>query len=151
MALRKLSSTGAIGSSWAGPGASAKPIARPEPSAMTEALVEKPPRERPRASRLSRSAEDPLFCRTSGFLVGADRGAVEERHPQLDPPALLRLFQQTLPHAMVAPADEGLRRHPPRPQMGRNAAPFGAIVVPPDDCFDGAPEVLMLRLMGWAA
>src|SRR3954454_15960370 len=29
-----------------------------------------------------------------------------------------------LPYAMVAPADEGLRRHPPRPQMGRNTAPF---------------------------
>jgi hypothetical protein len=32
----------------------------------------------------------PLFGRTSGFLVGPDRGAVEERHPQLDPIALLR-------------------------------------------------------------
>src|SRR3954464_4436618 len=57
-AVRKLSRTGAIGSSLACPGASAKPIARPEPSTMTEALVEKPPRERPSASRWSRCAED---------------------------------------------------------------------------------------------
>jgi len=83
--------------------------------------------------------------------VGADRGAVEERHPQLEPLALLRLFQQTLPDAVVAPADEGLRRHPPRAQMWRNTAPFRAILVPPDDRLDGAAEVLVLRLVGWAA
>ena len=93
----------------------------------------------------------PLFGRARGFLVGPDRGAVEERHPQLDAIALLRLFQQTLPHAMVAPADEGLRRHPPRPQMGRNAAPFRAILVPPDDRLDGAAEVVVLRLVRRAA
>ena len=93
----------------------------------------------------------PLFGRTSGFLVRPDRGAVEERHPQLEPLALLRLFQQTLPDAMVAPADEGLRRHPPRPQMGRNAAPFRAILVPPDDRLDGAAEVLVLGLVRRAA
>ena len=40
---------------------SAKPSARPEPSAITHALVEKPPRERPSASRSSRSAEEPPF------------------------------------------------------------------------------------------
>src|SRR5215211_2686810 len=60
-AVRKLSRTGAIGSSLAGPGARAKPIARPAPSAMTQALVEKPPRERPSASRWSRCAEAPPF------------------------------------------------------------------------------------------
>jgi hypothetical protein len=83
--------------------------------------------------------------------VGPDRAAVEERHPQLDPLALLHLFQQTLPYAMAAPADEGLRRHPPRPQMRRNAAPFGAVVMPPHDRLDGAAEVLVLRLVSWAA
>src|SRR5215217_6980914 len=60
-AVRKRSRTGAIGSSLAGPGARAKPIVRPAPSAMTQALVEKPPRERPSASRWSRSAEAPPF------------------------------------------------------------------------------------------
>jgi len=93
----------------------------------------------------------PLFGRTGGFLVRPDRAAVEERHPQLEPLALLRQLHQTLPHAMVAPADEGLRRHPPRPQMGRNAAPFGAVLVPPDDRLDGAAEVLVLGLVRRAA
>jgi hypothetical protein len=93
----------------------------------------------------------PLFCRTSGFLVGSDRGAVEERHPQLEPLTLLRLLQQTLPYAMVAPTDEGLRRHPPRPQMGRDTAPFRAVLMPPDDRLDGAAEVLVLRLVRRAA
>ena len=83
--------------------------------------------------------------------MSADRAAVEERHPQLEPLALLRQFQQTLPYAMVAPADEGLRRHPPRAQMWRNTAPFRAILVPPDDRLDGAAEVLVLRLMRRAA
>jgi hypothetical protein len=32
---------------------------------------------------------------------------------------------------MAAPADEGLRRHPPWPQMRRKAAPLRAVVVPP--------------------
>jgi hypothetical protein len=93
----------------------------------------------------------PLFGRTSGFLVGPDRGAVEECHPQLDPIALLRLFQQTLPHAMAAPADEGLRRHPPQPQMRRNTAPFRTVVMPPDDRLDGASQVVVLGLVGRAA
>jgi hypothetical protein len=93
----------------------------------------------------------PFFGRTSGFLVGPDGGAVEERHPQLDPLALLRQFQQTLPDAMAAPAVEGLCRHPPWPQMRRNAAPFRAVVVPPDDRLDGAAQVGMLGLVGRAA
>ena len=118
---------------------------------MTAAWVEKPPRERPSASRWSRCARRPRLCRTRGFLVGADRAAVEERHPQLEPRARLRLFQQTLPRAMVAPADEGLRRHPPRSQMGRNAAPFRAIFVPPDDRLNAAAEVLVLGLVRRAA
>src|SRR5215217_1218278 len=143
-AVRKLSRTGAIGSSLAGPGARAKPIAWPAPSAMTQALVEKPPRERPSASRWSRCAEAPPFGRTSGLLMGPDGGAVEERHPPLDPLAPLRPLQQTLPNAMAAPALEGLCRHPPWSQMRRNAAPFRAVVVSPDDRLDGAAEIAVL-------
>jgi hypothetical protein len=92
-----------------------------------------------------------LFGRTSGLLVSPDGGAVEERHPQLDPLALLRLVQQTLPNAMTAPAVEGLCRHPPWSQMRRNAASFRAVVVPPDDRLDGAAQVSVLGLVGRAA
>ena len=93
----------------------------------------------------------PLFFRIRGFLVCPDGGAIEKGHPQLDAIALLRPFQQTLPDTMAAPADEGLRRHPPRPQMRWNTAPFRAVVVPPDDRFDGAAEVVVLRFVRRAA
>ena len=93
----------------------------------------------------------PLFGRTSGLLVGPDGAAVEERHAQLDPLALLRPLQQTLPNAVTAPAVEGLCCHPPWSQMGRNAAPFRAVGVSPDDRLDGAAEVGVLGLVGRAA
>ena len=93
----------------------------------------------------------PLFGRTSGFLVGSDGAAIEKRHPQLDPVALLRQFQQTVPCAMVAPAVEALCRHPPRPQMRRDTAPLRAVHMPPDHGFDGASEVVVFRLVGRAA
>src|SRR5215212_4970437 len=49
-----------------------KATARPSPSAITQALVPYPPRERPRASRVSRSAEEPLFERPR--LLSGGRG-----------------------------------------------------------------------------
>jgi len=93
----------------------------------------------------------PLFGRTSGLLMGPDGGAVEERHPPLDPLAPLRPLQQTLPNTMAAPALEGLCRHPPWSQMRRNAAPFRAVVVSPDDRLDGAAEIDVLCFVGRAA
>ena len=93
----------------------------------------------------------PLFGGTSRLLMGSDGGAVEERHAQLDPLALLRPLQQTLPNAVTAPTVEGLRRHPPWSQMRRNAAPLRAVVVPPDDRLDGAAKVGVLRFVGRAA
>src|SRR4051794_18515760 len=80
-------------------------------------------------------------------MVVPSRNAI----PQLDPLALLRPLQQTLPNAMAAPAVEGLCRHPPWSQMGRNAAPFRAVVVPPDDRLDRAAEIDVLGLVGRAA
>src|SRR4051794_30305164 len=57
----------ACGSSCAWPGARMNATARPSPSAITQALVPYPPRERPRASRVSRSADEPPF----GFCQGS--------------------------------------------------------------------------------
>ena len=62
----------ACGSSWAWPGARMKATARPSPSAITQALVPYPPRERPSASRVSRSAGVTLFGRPGRLLVGPD-------------------------------------------------------------------------------
>jgi hypothetical protein len=84
-------------------------------------------------------------------VVRPDAGAVEERHPGLDPAAPLRRLQQPLPGAQARPAAEGLRRHPPRAQFGRDLAPFRAVVVPPDDRLDGAAQVVMVGLVRRAA
>src|SRR3954470_7698800 len=130
MMARKVSSSGAKGSSCSCPGASAKPMSRPASSAITQALVPKPPRERTCASRASRRAELPPFC---GLVVGTDAGAVEKGHPQLDAAPLLRQFQQAFPDAVAVPAPEGLLGHPPRPQFRRDVPPGRPFLVPPDD------------------
>src|SRR3978361_161155 len=112
MMLRKASRRGARGSSWACPGAREKPIARPEPSAITQALVPKPPRERPTASHSSRWSEDPPFGRSRGLLMRPNAGAVEKRHPQFDAALLLGQLQETLPDPHMTPAVEHLRTDP---------------------------------------
>src|ERR671912_1185379 len=48
----------------------------------------------------------PFFC-ARRLLVSPDAGAIEKRHPQLNP-ALLGQKEQPLPHTQVGPADEHL-------------------------------------------
>jgi len=84
-------------------------------------------------------------------VVRPDAGAVEERHPGLDPAAPLRRLQQAFPGAQARPAAEGLRRHPPRAKFGRDLAPLRTIVVPPDDRLDRAAQVVMVGLVRRAA
>src|SRR3954454_6249450 len=92
----------AWGSSWAWPGARMNATARPSPSAITHALVPYPPRERPRASRSSRAVlvAPPFFFRARRLVVSPDAGAVQNRHPKVDPALLGQLLgqeQQPLP------------------------------------------------------
>jgi hypothetical protein len=54
--------------------------------------------------------------------------------------------QQALSDTSLDPADEELRRQPPRTEIVGNAAPFGTILVPPEDGGDGSLEVLRRRL-----
>jgi hypothetical protein len=42
----------------------------------------------------------------------------------------------------MTPAVEHLRGHPPWPQSGWYAAPFGAVLMPPDDRFDRPAQIL---------
>jgi hypothetical protein len=44
----------------------------------------------------------------------------------------------------VTPAVEHLGGHPPWPQLGWYAAPFRAVLVPPDDRFDRPAQILGL-------
>src|SRR5215204_6594601 len=90
----------------------------------------------------------PLFGRACGLVVRPDAGAIEERHPALGPAMPLRRLQQAFPGAQARPAAEGLRRHPPRAQLGRDLAPLRAVVVPPDDRLDGAAQVVWSVLYG---
>src|SRR5690242_13837713 len=122
-----------------------KATARPSPSAITHALVPYPPRERPSASRSSRAVLVAPFFRARRLVVGPDAGAVQKRHPELDP-ALLGEDQQPLPPAQARPAEEGLGRPRPGPQLSRNGAPLGSILMPPDDRRQRAPQILRLRL-----
>src|SRR4051812_23004887 len=46
----------------------------------------------------------------------------------------------------VAPTDEGLRRPPPGHQIGRHAAPFRAVLMPPDNRLDCLTQGDWLRL-----
>src|SRR4051812_8638431 len=118
-----------------------KATARPSPSAITHALVPYPPRERPSASRASRAVLVAPFFRARRFLVRPDAGAVQKRHPTLDPTRLGQA-QPPLPDAQVGPADEGLRRPRPGPQLSRDGPPLGPVLVPPDDRRERAPQVL---------
>ena len=93
----------------------------------------------------------PLFGRACGLVVRPDAGAIEERHPALGPAMPLRRLQQAFPGAQARPAAEGLRRHPPRAQLGRDLAPLRAVVVPPDDRLDGAAQVVVVGLVRRAA
>src|SRR5215217_6369105 len=73
--------------------------------------------------------------------------SIRSQAPSRDPATLLRQPQHSLPGAQPRPAAEGLRRHPPRAQLGRDLAPLRATVVPPDDRLDGAAQVVRLRLV----
>src|SRR3954449_3487570 len=66
-------------------------------------------------------------------------------------PARLRRLEQALPDPEMAPAVEGLRRHPPRPELRGNAAPLRPVVRPPDDRLDRATQVVMRRLAAGTA
>lgn len=80
----------------------------------------------------------------------ADVAAVQKRHAKLRPPAaLLRQRQQALPYAQVEPTVVALRGHPPRAKRRWNRPPLGAVVMPPNDRLDRAPQLMRLRLAVW--
>ena len=51
----------------------------------------------------------------------------------------------------LGPADEELRRPPPRAELGRDRPPRGPVPMPPDDRLDSASQVVVLRLVRRAA
>src|SRR3954471_10084378 len=118
-----------------------KATARPSPSAITHALVPEPPRERPSASRSSRPLLVAPFFRARRLVVSPNAGAVQNRHPELNP-TLLGQEQQPLPHAQGGPADEGLSRSRPGTKLSRDGAPLGPVLMPPDNGRNRAPQIL---------
>jgi hypothetical protein len=74
-------------------------------------------------------------------MVSTDAAAVEkgyvERHA-----LLLHQIEQALPNTGLGSADEEMYRQPPGPKIVWDAAPLGAVLVPPENGWDGSPEVL---------
>src|SRR3954453_8975912 len=146
----------ACGSSWAWPGARIKATPRPSPSAIPPALVPTPPRERPRASRASRcSLGAPFFprpppCGAPGCWCHPETSSRVE--PRALGPRLLgqehppRPDAQVGPDTQVGPADEGLRRPRPGPQLRGDGPPLGSILMAPEDGRERAPQILRLLL-----
>jgi|SRR3712207_3990104 len=83
-------------------------------------------------------------------LMRADVRAIEERHAERDP-ALLHQLEQALPDALLGPAEEQLRGQPPRAEFGRDAAPLGPVLLPPEDRRDGPAQTLRRRLAARSA
>src|SRR3954447_272073 len=146
---RRSRSGTAWGSSWAWPGARMKATARPSPSAITHALV---PPDQVRG-RLRRPASGPAphahlgpccwppFFRARRLVVSPNAGAVQKRHPALNP-TLLGEEQPPLPLAQVGPADEGLSRSRPGTKLSRDGAPRGPVLMSPEDGRNRAPQIL---------
>src|SRR5690348_1666297 len=85
------------------------------------------------------------FLCTRRLVVSPDVGAVEEAHAQRKV-VLLDEIEQAFPNTLLRPANEKLRCQPPRTQFSRDAAPFRAVLVPPENRRDGPPQFLRRRL-----
>ena len=59
---------------------------------------------------------------------------------------LLDEIEQAFPDALLRPANEQLRRQPPRAKLGRDAAPLRAVLVPPENRRDRPPQLFGRRL-----
>ena len=77
----------------------------------------------------------PPSCFLSSYNVAAARDA-----------ALLHKCEQAFPDAEMAPANEGLRRFPPRPEFTGDGPPLGAVLVPPENGLDRLPQVVVRYL-----
>src|SRR4051794_4075235 len=83
----------------------------------------------------------PPFFRARRLGVSPDAGAIEKRHPELNP-TLLGQEQQALPHAQVGPADEGLSRPRPGAKLSRDGAPLSPVLMAPEDGRERTPQIL---------
>src|SRR5689334_25091249 len=87
------------------------------------------------------------FVGAGRLLMSPNIGAVEKGHAEGDT-ALLDQVEQALPDPEMRPADEGLRRLPPGPELAGDTAPLGAVLVPPEDGRDRLPQVVVRHLAG---
>ena len=92
----------------------------------------------------------PFFSGSRRLLVCADVSTVQKRHAQFHA-LLLHQHQQPFPSSQLRPADERLRRLPPRPKFSRYAAPLSAILAVPDNYLDCLAQILILGLVMRAA
>src|SRR3954453_22430501 len=148
---RQPSRPGTIGNSCACPGARAKLTRAPACLGHDAGLgPEAAARATERFAVIPLCLRRAVSGRTRRLLVRPNVAAVQERHAERNL-ARLRRREQALPDPEMAPAVEGLRCHPPRPELRRNAAPLRPVVVPPDDRLDRATQVVMRRLAAGTA
>ncbi len=116
-------------------------MARPHPSAITQALVPWSLRERPSTSRSSRPWLSAPSLRACVLMVGTAVGPVDERLAVGNATLLKQLGPARL-DAFFGPADEQPFRQSPRAEFGRHAAPLGAVLMPRKNSRDRLPQVL---------
>ena len=88
------------------------------------------------------------FFRARRLVVSPDVGAIDEAHAKRDV-VLLDEIEQAFPDALLRPANEQLRGQPPGPQLGRDAAPLRAVLMPPENRRDRPPQLFGRRLPAW--
>jgi hypothetical protein len=101
-----------------------------------------------RFASISLSAMPPLFFSARRLVVSPDVGAVDEGHAERHA-LLLHQRQQALPDTSLGPADEDLRRQPPRLEIVRHAAPLRAVLMPPEDRRNGPAQLLQRCFAVW--
>ncbi len=75
----------------------------------------------------------PPFARSSRLGLSADVRSIQIGQAQLHALLVLGQGQELLPDAKPGPADEGLGRHPPGPELRRDRPPFCAVLMTPED------------------
>src|SRR5829696_3190148 len=133
--------------SWRSPPVRWKVTGLPCPSARTWILVEKPPRERPRASSGGSPPDGAGPAGTGGVLMSAHHARIHKVQVPVEPTGGISLSLQGLEHALpeasLAPAIEAARDGSRRAIALRQVSPGGACPQHPEDAVDDGAMVVV--------
>ncbi len=83
------------------------------------------------------------------LVVSPDVRAIQKSHAQRHSVVVLNQFEQAFPHPQFRPADEKLRRPPPRTQLSGDTSPFRTILMTPEDRCYRTPQIMGRCLAPW--